>query len=69
MAAAKKKTKKDLENRIAQLEAKLNQLVTKLESKPAPKPAETKPAETKPAETKPAETLMNLLQNLKRMEN
>jgi len=25
MAAAKKKTKKDLENRIAQLEAKLNQ--------------------------------------------
>ena len=55
MAAAKKQTKKDLENRIAELEAKLNQLATKLESKPAPKPAETKPAETKPAEVKPAE--------------
>jgi len=55
MAAAKKQTKKDLENRIAELEAKLNQLATKLESKPteAPKPAETKPA-PKPAETKPA---------------
>jgi len=68
MAAAKKQTKKDLENRIAKLEAKLNQLTAKLESKPAeapkpeaPKPAETKPAEApkpeppKPAETKPAE--------------
>jgi len=60
MAAAKKQTKKDLENRIAELEAKLNQLATKLESKPAetkpaPKPAETKPAEVKPAEVKPAE--------------
>ena len=64
MAAAKKPTKKDLENKIAELEAKLNQLSTQLASKPAeapkpqeaPKPAETKPAETKPAETKPAET-------------
>jgi len=61
MAAAKKQTKKDLEKRIAQLEAKLNQLTTKLESKqaetkPAPKPAEVKPAEVKPAEVKPAET-------------
>ena len=69
MAAAKKQTKKDLENRIAELEAKLNQLVAKLESKPAetkpapkpaetkpaPKPAEVKPAEVKPAEVKPAE--------------
>jgi len=68
MAAAKKQTKKDLENRIAELEAKLNKLAAKLESKPAeaPKPAETKPAEApkpeapkpeapKPAETKPAE--------------
>ena len=54
MATAKKQTKKDLENRIAKLEAKLNQLATQLESKPAEtKPAETKPAETKPAETKP----------------
>ena len=65
MAAAKKPTKKDLENKIAQLEAKLNKLSTQLASKPAespkpqeaPKPAEVKPAETKPAETpKPAET-------------
>ena len=65
MAAAKKATKKDLENKIAELEAKLNQLSTQLAQKPAeapkpqeaPKPAETKPAEpAKPAETKPAET-------------
>jgi len=35
MASAKKQTKKDLENRIAELEAKLNQLSAKLESKPA----------------------------------
>jgi len=59
MAAAKKQTKKDLENKIAELEAKLNQLSTQLASKPAeaPKPQEApKPAETKPAETKPAET-------------
>jgi hypothetical protein len=58
MAAAKKQTKKDLEKRIAELEAKLNQLATNLESKPAEtKPAETKPAPKpapKPAETKPA---------------
>ncbi len=39
MAAAKKQTKKDLENRITELEAKLNQLSAKLESKSA----ETKP--------------------------
>ena len=65
MAAAKKATKKDLENKIAELEAKLNQLSTQLAQKPAeapkpqeaPKPAETKPAEpAKPAETKPSET-------------
>ncbi|MFQ5475983.1 MAG: trans-sialidase [Nitrosopumilus sp.] len=65
MAAAKKQTKKDLENKIAELEAKLNQLSTQLASKPAetkpqeaPKPAETKPAEApKPEEApKPAET-------------
>jgi len=59
MAAAKKKTKKDLEARIAKLEAKLTKLVTTIEAKPKPaetKPAETKPAETKPAEPKPAET-------------
>ena len=56
MAAAKKQTKKDLEDKIAELEAKLNSLSSQL-SKPAEtKPAETKPAETKPAETKPAET-------------
>jgi len=62
MADAKKQTKQDLENKIAQLEAKLNQLSTQLEAKPEPKPAETKPAETKPAErpaatTKPQGTL------------
>jgi hypothetical protein len=70
MAAAKKQTKKDLENKIAELEAKLNQLSDQLQSKPAEtKPAEVKPAETakpkptlpkgsapKPAEVKPAET-------------
>ena len=60
MAAAKKQTKKDLENKIAELEAKLNQLSTQLASKPAeaPKPQEApKPAETKPADApKPAET-------------
>ena len=57
MAAAKKQTKKDLEDKIAELEAKLNQLSDQLTAKPAEtKPAEAKPAETKPAETKPAET-------------
>jgi len=56
MAAAKKQTKKDLETKIAELEAKLTKLATQLEAKPTPKPAETKPAEVKPAETKPAET-------------
>ena len=57
MAAAKKQTKQDLENKIAELEAKLNNLATQLEAKPtvAPKPAEVKPAEVKPAEVKPAE--------------
>ena len=47
MAAAKKQTKQDLEAKIAELEAKLNQLSDQLTSKPA----ETKPAEVKPAET------------------
>ena len=56
--AAKRKTntKKDLEVKIAQLEAKLTKLATQIEMKPAEtKPPEPKPAETKPAETKPAE--------------
>ncbi len=53
MAAKKASSKKDLETKIAALEAKLSKLAAQLE---APKPAETKPAETKPAETKPAET-------------
>ena len=49
MAAAKKQTKKDLESKIAELEAKLNQLSTQLA-----KPAEVKPAETaKPKATLP----------------
>ena len=69
MATAKKKTttrksttKKDLEAKIADLEAKLNKLAAAQDAKPAetapkPKPAETapKPAETAP-EPKPAET-------------
>ncbi len=50
MAAKKASTKKNLETKIAELEAKLSKLSAQLE---APKPAETKPAETKPAETKP----------------
>ena len=53
MAAAKKQTKKDLEKKIAALEAKLNKLSSQL-TKPAPKPAEPKP-QAKPAEVKPAE--------------
>jgi hypothetical protein len=63
MAETKKKanTKKDLEDKIAQLEAKLAKLSADLETKPAEaaKPAETKPAEVaKPAETaKPKPTL------------
>ena len=53
----KKQTKKDLEDKIAELEAKLNKLADQLTAKPAEtKPAEVKPAETKPAEVKPAET-------------
>jgi len=64
MATAKKTTKKsttskkDLEAKIADLEAKLNKLAAAQEAKPAeaaPKPAEPKPAETAP-EPKPAET-------------
>jgi hypothetical protein len=58
MVAAKKQTKKDLENKIAELEAKLNQLSSQLTTKPAEtKPAEVKPAEVKPATTKPKPTL------------
>jgi hypothetical protein len=64
MAAAKKQTKKDLESKIAELEAKLNQLSTQLAKPAEVKPAETakpkatlpKGSETKPAEVKPAET-------------
>jgi hypothetical protein len=52
MVAAKKPTKKDLESKIDELEAKLTKLVAQIEAKPA----ETKPAEPKPAEVpKPAE--------------
>ncbi len=67
----KTETKKSLEEKIAELEAKLTKLSTQIEAKPPkpaetpkpkpaetappPKPAEPKPAEPKPAETKPAE--------------
>jgi len=59
MAAAKKQTKKDLENRIAKLETKLNKLSAKLESKSAetkpeaPKPEAPKPEAPKPEAPKP----------------
>ena len=64
--ATKRKTttKKNLEDKISELEAKLEKLSTQIEAKPAetkpapkpaPKPAEPKPAQAKPAETKPAE--------------
>ena len=59
MVAKSKQTKKDLEDKIADLEAKLTKLASQLET-PAPKPAEVKPAETKPAPkptTKPKATL------------
>jgi len=65
MAAAKKQEKQDLEDKIAKLEAKLNQLSTQLEEKPAgvkpaeaPKPQDApKPAERPAATTKPKGTL------------
>ncbi|MBT6839317.1 MAG: trans-sialidase, partial [Nitrosopumilus sp.] len=67
MATAKKQTKQDLENKIAELEAKLVKLSDQLQSKPAetkpanaetakPKPTLPKGTAPKPAETKPAET-------------
>ncbi len=57
MVAAKKQTKKDLEGKIAELEAKISQLSTQIETKPAQaKPAEVKPSE-RPATTKPKGTL------------
>jgi len=59
MATKKANTKQDLENKIAELEAKLNKLATQLEAKPSEvKPAEAKPSQVKPAEvTKPKGTL------------
>ena len=56
MAAKTKQTKKNLEDKIAELEAKLTKLASQLDT-PAPKPAEVKPAEVKPATTKPKPTL------------
>jgi len=71
MAAAKKQTKQDLENKIAELEAKLNKLSTQLESKPAEvKPAETakpKPTLPKGSEVKPAERPQ--LRDLQQLQN
>ena len=66
MAAKKASTKKDLESKIAELEAKLTKLATQLEAKLAPKPAEAKPAEApKPAETtsQPPATVQAALEN------
>ena len=66
MSAAKKQTKQDLENKIAELEAKLNKLATQLEAKPtAPKPAEVKPTAPTPAEVKaqPPLTIQAALEN------
>ena len=55
MAAKKANSKKDLETKIADLEAKLSKLSAQLDA-PASKPAEAKPAEVKPAkDPKPAE--------------
>ena len=51
--AKKTVTKKDLEEKITELEEKLSKLSSQIETKP--KPAEAKPAETKPAE-RPAAT-------------
>ena len=58
--AAKRKasTKQNLEEKIAELEAKLTKLSSQLEAKPAEtKPAEVKPAERPAATTKPKGTL------------
>ena len=55
MAAKKATTKKDLESKIAELEAKLTKLSSQLQTPPTPKPAQTSPP-PKPAETKPAQT-------------
>ncbi len=75
MAAAKKQTKKDLEKKIAELEAKLDKLSNQLAPKPAeaPKPQKApKPAEapklqeaSKPSETAPPApiTLQAALEN------
>ena len=58
MVAAKKQTKKDLEDKIAELEAKLNNLSTQLDTPAEAKPAETpKPEERPAATTKPKGTL------------
>ena len=57
-AKRKSSAKKDLESKIAALEAKLNQLSAKIKSKPveAPKPEAPKPEAPKPEPPKPAET-------------
>ena len=55
MAAKKATTKKDLESKIAELEAKLTKLSSQLQTPPTPKPAQTSPP-PKPAETKPSQT-------------
>lgn len=56
MATAKRQTKKDLEAKIAELEAKLTRLSAQVSAKPAPRPAETpaKPQGTLPKGAKPA---------------
>lgn len=55
MASAKKTTKKDLEDKIAELEAKLSQLSEQISRQAKTKPTKAKPAEAKPKEApKPA---------------
>ena len=61
MSSVKKQTKQDLENKIAELESRLNNLASQLEAKVvAQKPAEVKPAEVK---TQTPLTLQEALEN------
>jgi hypothetical protein len=63
MAAAKKQTKKDLENKIAKLEAKINQISAKLESKPAEVTKQTESPKPTEIATQPPVTFQAALEN------